>query len=225
MPLLVIDTAANLCSAAVADESGGVIAARSEDIGKGHAEALMPAVDAVMREAGIGYGDLTGLLVSVGPGSFTGIRIGVAAARGFALALGIPAQGDTTLAALAHHVRAEAREAPVLVAIDAKAGEAHVAAYGPSGEKIHAPAVMALGDAAALIEPGMLVAGSAAPLLLDLAPKAGARTGPTLATAPIAAFCALAAQPSRLLEPKPLYLRGSGAKPPGRGAILTHRAA
>ena len=68
---------------------------------RGHAEALMPMLDAVLAEAGAGYRDLTRIAVCTGPGSFTGIRIGIAAARGLALGLGVPAIGITRLEALA----------------------------------------------------------------------------------------------------------------------------
>ncbi len=76
------------------------------DIGKGHAEHLMAVVEAAMKQAGVEYSDLGAVAVSVGPGSFTGVRVGVSAARGFAMALKIPAIGVTTLEAIA----AEARE-------------------------------------------------------------------------------------------------------------------
>src|SRR3954464_3344073 len=41
-----------------------------------HARELMPAIDRVMREAGIGFAGLDALAVGIGPGGFTGLRIG-----------------------------------------------------------------------------------------------------------------------------------------------------
>ena len=64
---------------------------------KGQAERLMPLLEEVLAEGGIGWADLTALAVGTGPGNFTGVRIAVAAARGLALGLGIPAIGVTGL--------------------------------------------------------------------------------------------------------------------------------
>jgi tRNA threonylcarbamoyladenosine biosynthesis protein TsaB len=63
--------------------------------------ALLEDVDALLRQAGAHPGDVDALALGTGPGSFTGIRIGLAAARGLALALGVPAAGVSTLDALA----------------------------------------------------------------------------------------------------------------------------
>ncbi|SDC50826.1 tRNA (adenosine(37)-N6)-threonylcarbamoyltransferase complex dimerization subunit type 1 TsaB [Ruegeria marina] len=90
--VLAFDTSAAHCAAAllVGDR---IVAARAEDMGRGQAERLIPLLEEVLQEAGKTWRDLTAIGVGVGPGNFTGIRISVAAARGLALALGIPAVG------------------------------------------------------------------------------------------------------------------------------------
>ncbi|MGQ3295635.1 MAG: tRNA (adenosine(37)-N6)-threonylcarbamoyltransferase complex dimerization subunit type 1 TsaB, partial [Shinella sp.] len=102
MILLAIDTAGTGCYAALYDtDQDTILGAAGADIGRGHAERLMDFVDAALDAAGMTLQDIGRIAVTVGPGSFTGIRVGVAAARGLALALGVPAVGVSTLAALA----------------------------------------------------------------------------------------------------------------------------
>jgi tRNA threonylcarbamoyladenosine biosynthesis protein TsaB len=226
MKLLAIDTSARFCSASVLDIETAVETGRSvSDIGKGHAELLMATIEAATRQAGTDLAALGAIAVSVGPGSFTGIRVGVSAARGFALALHVPAIGLTTLEALA----AEAREAlgalPVLVILDGGRDEMHVACFGPVGETIVAPGVMTLAEAAELAR-GLrpVLAGSASARLAaeqGLDDLAIAGSG---ATADIAVYGRLAL--GRLgtpgPKPKPLYLRGADAKPQA-GFILARQ--
>ena len=95
------DTSAAHCAAALlrGDE---VLAERQEEMTKGQAERLMPLLEEMLAEAGIGWQDLSVIGVGIGPGNFTGIRIAVAAARGLALALKIPAIGISATESAAH---------------------------------------------------------------------------------------------------------------------------
>lgn len=223
MSLLAIDTAANLCAACVYGDSE--LGRAVLDIGKGHAEHLIPVVQTALDAAGCSFGDLTGIAVTVGPGSFTGIRVGVAAARGFALALTVPAAGLTTLEALAAEVREAQGARSVLAALDAGRGELHAALYGPDGEVLAAPAVLTLAEAAELARLHRpMLAGTAAEVVQEAADP-GLDIGLRAATADIGVYARLAlARPENLAKPVPLYLRGADAKPQA-GFVLPRRQA
>src|SRR5882672_1570381 len=119
MLILAIDTALDACAAAVLDTSAGqLIAAESQAMKRGHAEALMPLIARVMKEAGLPFTALDRIAVTTGPGSFTGLRVGLSAARGIALAAGKPAVGVTTLTAFAAPYIATDDTLPLLAAID-----------------------------------------------------------------------------------------------------------
>jgi tRNA threonylcarbamoyladenosine biosynthesis protein TsaB len=85
----------------------------------GHSRELLPAVEELMQEAGVTWGDVDGVAVGVGPGGFTGLRIGVASARALATAARLPVHPVSSLAALAAGIE----EALALPLIDARRGE------------------------------------------------------------------------------------------------------
>lgn len=58
--------------------------------GPQHDDALMPTVDALVRDAGYGPRDLGAIAVSIGPGGFTGLRVATTTAKCMADVLGIP---------------------------------------------------------------------------------------------------------------------------------------
>ncbi|MCW5731906.1 MAG: tRNA (adenosine(37)-N6)-threonylcarbamoyltransferase complex dimerization subunit type 1 TsaB [Alphaproteobacteria bacterium] len=219
MKLLAMDSALDGCSVAVLDGPRLLAHGRREEA-RGQAEALMPLVQAVMAEAGLGFAALDALAVTIGPGTFTGIRIALAAARGMAVALRLPLVGISTLEALAAGIPQELAEANLRVAaIDARRGEVYVQGFDAAMRPVDEAALLPLGVAAGRLPAGPLVlAGSGAPLLLALLGSDRARLAPGdgRIDARQVAFRALARPlPPAGAAPEPLYLRAPDAKLPG----------
>lgn len=192
LPILAFDTSAAHCAAALLLPDQ--VVRRLEPMEKGQAERLMPMLEEVLAEAGIGWRDLKAIAVGTGPGNFTGVRIAVAAARGLALGLGIPAVGVTRLEALAYGL-----PRPLRVVEDARRGEVYVQDFGSSGP---GPARLASAEEAgsALNQTGNAAGPAALSPAMPLA-EAIARIGADRAASP---------QP----RPAPFYLRGADAAPP-----------
>jgi tRNA threonylcarbamoyladenosine biosynthesis protein TsaB len=179
----------------------------------GHTRELMPAVDRLMREAGLGFPDLEALAVGIGPGGFTGLRIGIATAHGIAQGLGIPLHPVLSLAALAAGVEDEA--SVPLPLIDARRGEV----YGmlPDGP----PFVASPDDAAARAPAGALAAGDGSIRFRETLEAAGIPVAPGDSRMHVVRslyICRLAetVQPAPPESVVPCYLRAPDAKPPSR---------
>lgn len=216
MIILALDTAGVDCAAALYDSGRNTMLGEASDmIGKGHAEHLMGIVDRVLDQAGVALSAVDRIAVTVGPGSFTGIRVGVAAARGFALSLGVPAVGITTLAVMAEAQRLKTPGRPVLAAMDAKRNEIYLQAFDADGYALDEARAVSIEEAQAFAAGfGGEITGSATPLLKPDASGDHANHFPISIVARLAA----AADPSSG-KPKPLYLRGPDAKPQAGFAI------
>lgn len=219
MLLLAFDTAGPDCAVAlVRSEAGGaeIVARRSERIGRGHAERLIPMIDEALGEAGAGYADLGKIAVTTGPGSFTGVRVGIAAARALALALDIAAIGIGSLQALAVAAGRQRTSGTVVAVLDAKRDEVYLYAQEiASGLALALPSAMPVDAAAALVrsfpEP-IVLTGSAAPLLHDALGPRDAIVFRTAESPDIADVALLGLGARASGPPVPLYLRGADAR-------------
>jgi tRNA threonylcarbamoyladenosine biosynthesis protein TsaB len=219
MLLLAIDTAGPDCAAAITRpgvEAPEILASSAERIGRGHAERLMPMIEAVLGEAGISFGNLDRVGATVGPGSFTGVRIGVAAARGLSLALDIPAVGIGSLDALLYPVARRHRAGTGVAVLDARRGEVYALARSlETGELIVEAAALrpaVLAEQLADCERPLVLTGSGAPLVATLLPASDVRIGDTPESPDIADVAALALDADALRPPSPFYARGADAK-------------
>jgi tRNA threonylcarbamoyladenosine biosynthesis protein TsaB len=218
MLILAIDTALDACAAAVLDTgTSKLIAAESQAMKRGHAEALMPLIGRVMRQAALPFAALDRIAVTTGPGSFTGLRVGLSAARGLALAAGKPAVGLTTLSAYAAPVVSESGEDPVISAVDARHDQVYFQVVSGNGSSLVRPRVAKIEEALAASRFGAPhLVGNAARILADRWPKdAPAPVRVDAQGAPDIAWVAwLGAAVSPDTAPaRPFYLRAPDAKP------------
>lgn len=100
MKILLIETATQVCSVALAEDSN-VVAHRESDSPNAHSSHLAVFVDEIMKERGMVPADLDAVCVSSGPGSYTGLRIGVSSAKGLCYALEKPLLSVPTLESMA----------------------------------------------------------------------------------------------------------------------------
>jgi tRNA threonylcarbamoyladenosine biosynthesis protein TsaB len=222
MLLLAIDTAGPSCAVAIARDST-ILAQISEEIGRGHAERLMPMIEAGLGEAGVAFKDLEGVAVTTGPGSFTGVRVGIAATRGLALALDIPAIGIGSLDALAFPVTRGHTAGTVVAVLDAKRDEVYALArdIGSGETLVAATAIRAVALAAALEqarEPLILI-GAGAPLVSGVLGDREIAIAATPQYPNIADVGRLAMSAPHASPPAPHYARAADAKPQSDKAL------
>jgi tRNA threonylcarbamoyladenosine biosynthesis protein TsaB len=133
MIVLGFDTATPATAVGLRLADGSTLRARDDpgpDEHPGHATRLLAMTHELLAGAGLRFGDLDRIAVGLGPGTFTGLRVGVATARGLAQSLGVELAGVSSLRALAESVlRAQGDGSHVLAVLDARRGEAFVAAY------------------------------------------------------------------------------------------------
>lgn len=131
MNLLAFDTSTDRISIAVQREAavwqheaaGGALASST----------LIPAIEALMAQAQLRYGQLDAIVFGRGPGSFTGLRTACAVAQGLAYGAGIPLLPVDTLLAVAEQARLQhapqAQALQLLALLDARMGELYAAPY------------------------------------------------------------------------------------------------
>ncbi|QNP58663.1 tRNA (adenosine(37)-N6)-threonylcarbamoyltransferase complex dimerization subunit type 1 TsaB [Paenacidovorax monticola] len=203
MNLLAFDTSTDTLSIAV--QRG---ARTWEHSGPGGAQAsatLIPAIHALLAQAGLAFTDLQAIVFGRGPGSFTGLRTACSIAQGLALGAGAPVLPVDTLLAVAEEARARQGCTEVVAALDARMGEVYHAPYRWAGNGWHSEGDFGLCAPEALpVPPGFCVAGNARAAY-------GERLAPGT---PEAAHIGALPTAAALLRLAPALLAAGGAVPP-----------
>jgi tRNA threonylcarbamoyladenosine biosynthesis protein TsaB len=197
--ILAFDTSSAACTAALFDGQGRCIASSDEQIGRGHAERLVPMIAELLDGRTADQ-----IIVGVGPGSFTGIRVGIAAAHGLAIGWSAAIAGMSSLALLA---AGEHSEGEVAVAVSGGHGELFVQEFGATTATPTSDLRNLAPAAAAAETDARLVIGSGARQLV-----ASRGWGEAREAWPSAADTLRLAAALRSLSPKPVYARAPDAR-------------
>ena len=125
--MLAFDTSTDWLSVAALD--GRAVHMHTERAAHANSERILPAIDAVLAEAGWRLADLDGIAFGAGPGTFTGVRIACGVAQGLSLGTDLPVVPVPTLMALAQDAWRERQAKRVFACLDARMREVYVASY------------------------------------------------------------------------------------------------
>ena len=88
LTLLALDTATEACSAALLYQNE--ITYTEELAQRSHTKRILPMIDELLQQSGIGLTQVDALVFGHGPGSFTGVRVGAGIAQGLAFGADLP---------------------------------------------------------------------------------------------------------------------------------------
>lgn len=138
MRILALDTATENCSAALLID--GRLIVRERVLPRGHAAEILPMIEEVLGEAGVGLADLSAIAFGRGPGAFTGVRLAASITQGLAYAAGLPVVAVSDLRAVAQRllgVAATARR--VVILNDARMHEVYWACFERAADDLAVP--------------------------------------------------------------------------------------
>lgn len=161
MPIiLAIETSSELASCALLD--GERVAWRESSGVRTHSQSVLPMVQELLAEAGIGLAACDAIAFGAGPGSFTGVRTACGVAQGLAFGARLPVLPLVTLEAMAEACRARTGASEVLAVLDARMGEVYWAQYRyDNGWRVVAePALCAPEAVAPLAADGLAACGN-----------------------------------------------------------------
>ena len=125
--IIAIETSTELASAALLHD-GRILSLETSGV-QNHSQTVLPMVQQLLAQAGIGLDRCDAVAFGAGPGSFTGVRTACGIAQGLAFGLDVPVVPVGTLEAMAQACREAADAADVVAVLDARMGEVYWAHY------------------------------------------------------------------------------------------------
>ena len=132
MKILALDTATEACSVALGIDDRQI--ERHVELGRNHAEQILPMIQELLAEGGITLAALDAIAFGRGPGGFTGVRLAASVAQGLCFGAGIGVVPVSDLAAVAQQAwRLQPGLRRILAINDARMREVYWAEFEVDG--------------------------------------------------------------------------------------------
>lgn len=125
--ILAIETSSELASVALLH--GDRMLSRETSGTHTHSQTILPMLQTLLAEAGIGLKQCDAIAFGAGPGSFTGVRTACGVVQGLAFGANLPVVPVSTLQAMAQACHDKSGASDVLAIMDARMGEVYWAQY------------------------------------------------------------------------------------------------
>jgi tRNA threonylcarbamoyladenosine biosynthesis protein TsaB len=228
MRVLALDTTTRTAAAALV-ENDRVVAERTGDPLRTHAEQLPGDLMSLLSSAGVTLSAIDVFAVASGPGSFTGLRIGIATMQGLAFVTRRRIVAISALEALAHAGGSALPQGAIVAAwMDARRRDVFSALYRISGVQVFAPDRLteldppSVGDPATTLsrwskqfDPPVVFIGDGAVLYGEVIKERGRVVAPPPLAGTIGQMALQRASASDSIDPaaiQPLYVRRSDAE-------------
>lgn len=123
LTLLALDTSTEACSVALLYR--GEKTNINELAQRTHTKRILPMIDEILANSGVGLNQVDALAFGRGPGSFTGVRVGAGIAQGLAFGADLPVIPISNLTAMAQAAFELCQAENVVAAIDARMNEVY----------------------------------------------------------------------------------------------------
>ena len=123
LTLLALDTSTEACSVALFHR--GEKTHINELAQRTHTKRILPMIDEILANSGLGLNQVDALAFGRGPGSFTGVRVGAGIAQGLAFCADLPVIPVSNLTAMAQAAFELPQAENVVAAIDARMNEVY----------------------------------------------------------------------------------------------------